>query len=255
MLMFECSRATAFKAYLEAINTVKEEITFHLDHEGLKIEEMDPSHVSLVCFKLPYTYFDTWNVSEPETITVNLDTLLKSIKKVDKDEHLRFEYEGDKLTLTLISDIQRKKVIQCLELIEEELPTPRIFFKSKVRMVFNTFKRILEDFMTNQNHLTIETSCFGNTVDYSNTVSFSNEGDEYNESVILDNDNDNILEIRVEKDSRAVYDIGNFIDFVKKAVKLSEVITLNYSEDMPFMLDIEIPMGTLYLYCAPCIGC
>jgi len=249
MLMFECSRANAFKSYLECISTIKEEITFHLDHEGLKIEEMDPSHVSLVCFKLPYTYFDKWDVSESEKIMVNLDTLLKSIKKVDKDEYLRFDYEGDKLTLTLISDIQRKKVIQCLGLIEEEILVPKIFFKSKVRMLFNTFKRILEDFMTNENHLTIKTS-------YSDdTVSFSNEGDEYNESVTLDKDNDNILEIRVEEDSRAVYDIGNFIDFVKKAVKLSEVITLNYSEDMPFKIDIEIPMGTLYLYCAPCIGC
>lgn len=258
--LFEVSRALGFKSYLECLNTVKEEMIFQLDESGLKVEEMDDDHTSLVIFNLPNSYFDEWKVYEPIKFTVNLKTLLKALGKISKNDYIKLDYEyklksdvygltefkeDEKIVLTLGSynDYQRKKTLLCPETVQEEVPIPKIFFKNRFRMVLPTLKKIVEDF--DGDHVEFLTD-----YDY---VKISCTHD-YEESVTLDKDNDNILEIKSQEKGRAIYDIRYFIDFVKKAVKVSEVITFNYSEDLPCMMDMEIPQGILYLYVAPCIG-
>jgi len=94
-------------------------------------------------------------------------------------------------------------------------------------------------------HITINT-------DYG-AITFSHEGDKYNETTTLDKDNDNILDHRVEEPTRATYTKSYIEDILKAVVKVSEVATLEFSENMPIKMDIEIPQGTLVYYLAPCI--
>ena len=77
---------------------------------------------------------------------------------------------------------------------------------------------------------------------------------EVNESTSLEKYNDNILEHKVEKESKAIYKILLLTDFIKEAVKISEAVTIKFSDDMPVILDVELPRGEMIYYLAPCIG-
>ena len=249
--LFECYRAQDFKAYLEVLATMNEEVTFNIDETGLKVNQLDKEHVGLILFKLPPQFFDRFNEEyQSEKITVNLNDLLSSIKKLEKDEKLIAEYdeENQKLILSLVSDLRRKKIIPCLETIEEEIPEPKIFFKTKTRIVNKALKRIIDDFKNNSEHLKLES--FHNE----DSIKFSNDSDQYEESVTLTRDNDNILETKVDDECKAVYPVSYFDKFISKALKVSEVSTLSFTEDMPIKIDVEIPQGMLYLWVAPCIG-
>lgn len=271
MRVFEVSRPRILRDYLKVLSVVKEEPTLVFKPGGLSVLEMDASHVSMVDFHLPMEYFDVWNVEEEFKICLSLPDVLRVLKKLNKSDHaLTFEYDYDvkvvesaedqqgnqvelneekineRVTLTLKSDIQRKKIFGCLELIDEEPPKPKIFFKSKTRMLLNVFKRILDDFKDSSNHWKVRT--------YGDQIVFSTDGEIVKEITPIDKDNDNILEHRVEEDSTATYPHEDIHNFVKSAVKVSEVVTLRFSDDLPLALDVELPQGKMVYYLAPCIG-
>ena len=261
MNQFEVYPATAFKDVLEVLNTVNEEPMIELNPQGLHSLMMDPSHEFMCELNLPRQFFDRWEIEDNEKIQVNLPAILKALKKVTKKEILRFNYtynlgpkldgspqekENEMVELSLVSDYTRRKTVECLDLLEEEIPTPRIYFKNKARLTLDILKRTLEDFNTNSNHITIES--------VTDAIQFKNDGDEYRDFVELDKDNDHILELYNDENGKAVYDIENILPFVKKALKLSEVVTLQFSQDMPLKIDVEIPMGSLVYHVAPYIG-
>ena len=247
MRLFETSSPSTFKDYLSCVGVLAEDLTLELSYEGVKVVVMDSSHVAMVEMMLPPGFFDSFNGGELEKLGVNIPTMIKALGKVTKNDLLKVDHDtedGDKLILTLVSDINRKKVMPLLNPLDEEVPQPRIYFKSKTRIIAPAFKRIVNDL--DGEHVAIST-------DYE-SITFSHEGDRYNETTTLDKDNDNILDHRVEEPTRTTYTKSYLEDILKAVVKVSEVITLEFSEDMPVKLDVEIPQGRLVYYVAPCIG-
>ena len=274
MSKFEVYRANTFKEYLEVLNTVTEEPAIKLTPQGLHSVAMDQGHCYMYELNLPSSFFDSWKIEENEKFQINLGCLLKALRKTDKNETLVMEYvydkitrekatenligqpttnivvsedkENEKLKISLISDMTRQKTIDCVKLLEEEIPSPKIFFKNKVRLTMDVFKRILEDFNNNGEHISIE----GND----DEVIFRTESDEYKDYVKLDKNSDHILEIRNDETSKATYTINHILPFIKKALKVSEVVTMQFSQDVPLKIDVELPLGSLIFYAAPCIG-
>ena len=249
MQVFEVSKPLIFRDYLKVLETVNEEPTLELTEEGLTVLTMDPSHVEMVKFELPMQYFDRWGVVEPVKICLKLDELNRVLKRMNKqDSYMQLDYnhENARATFTLVSDIKRSKSIPTLEILDEEIPSPKIYFKSKTRMILSTYKRILEDFKASANHFKLETTW--------NQIKFSTDSDYAHESTPIDKDNDNILDHRVEEESMAQYEIEQLLDFVKAACKVSEVVNIEFSESMPLKLDVELPQGSMVYYLAPMIG-
>ena len=271
MRVFEVSRPTVLRDYLKVLNVLVDEVNLEFSPEGLSVVTMDPSHVAMIDFHLPYLFFDRWDVEESFKVCMNLEDLNNILKKLNKrDTSLTFEYDyevkiiesvedqdgntaqlsdekiNEKVTLTLRSDIKRKKVIDCLQVIDIEVPKPKIYFKSETRLLTSVLKRILDDFKGNSEHVTIKTNFEG--------IEFSSISDIAKETTPIDKDNDNILEHRVQEDTRAVYTFDYFHKFIGPVTKISEVATLQFSEDMPFALDVELPQGRMIYYLAPCIG-
>jgi len=247
MEVFEVSRPTILRDYLKVLSTVIEEPTLRFSPEGLTVLEMDPSHVSMVDFFLPMEYFDRWRVTENFDIAMSLPDVLKVLKKMNKsDSYLSFEYALEDVTITLKSDIQRKKIIKTLEVIDHEVPKPKLYPKSKTRMIFDVFRRILDDFNGSGPRWKIKTD--------SEQIVFSVNGELAKEITPISRHNDNILEHWVEEESQATFTHENIFKFVKLAVKVAEVVCLTFSDDMPLTLDVELPQGKMIYYLAPCIG-
>jgi len=249
MRVFEVSKPLIFRDYLKVLETINEEPTLELTEDGLTVLTMDPGHVEMIRLELPRQYFDIWSVPEPVKMCLNIKELNKVLKRMNKQDsqmQLDYDHENARATFTLISDIRRSKSVPTLELLEEEIPSPRIYFKSKTRMILSTFKRILEDFKENADHFKLETTW--------NQIKFSTDSDYSHESTPIDKENDNILDHHVEEESTAHYEIEQLLDFVKSACKVSEVVNIEFSDSMPLKLDVELPQGSMVYYLAPMIG-
>ena len=264
------SKPTIFRDYLKILSVINEEPVLEFTPDGLNVVSMDPSHVTMIDFSLPREYFDKYTVDETTRIVLKLPDVLSVLKKLDKlDEQMSFIYEYDvqikeiastqekeeiettkikvneRVKLVLKSDINREKTLLTLEPLEEEIPKPKIYFKSKTRMLLSTFKRIIDDFK-DSNHLTIKTDW--------DSITFSINNDVANEVTSIDKSNCNILNHQVEEKSKAIYQIEHFPKMVTAISKVSEVVNLSISDDMPILIDVELPQGSLQWFMAPCIG-
>jgi len=247
MKILEMANPVVFRDYLKVLETQFEATNLNFDEDGLRVLQMDPSHVSLTDLYLPDTSFDYYYVGGPLKVGVNLEEAGAALKKLSKnDSRIQIDLDPEKgrLAFTLFSDLTRRKTINTLEPLEDEVPTPKIIFKSKTRILLDALKRILDDFKGHQ-HVTIITT--------EDMILFSVESDVMNEETPLSRYNDNVLEHRVEEPSKARYPMEYLHAFVRAACKVSEVAVLEFSTDMPMRLDVELPMGHLKYWVAHAI--
>lgn len=245
---FETYHPAFIRDMLKAINTTGEEVDFEIDPYGISTTIMDPSHVAMIEAKIPYSFFDRFDVLEETKFTVNIAEILKLVfKKSVKDALLKVQLEEDRILFELRDGITRRKYARLLESYEEEIPEPKIFFNAKIRIMTDALKRIVEDIQVSE-HIQIETTA--------DKVKFSAVGDLGREEVTLERYDDPILNLDAEGAQKATYTLDYLRDFIKSLKPLAEVVTLEYSEDMPIKIEVELPIpdARLVYYLAPCIG-
>lgn len=260
--LFRVSDPINFRDILKCLSAINEDVTLSLQPEGVSVIMMDPSHVAMVELDLPKEYFDQYNITEADKISFNVTEALKALGKLGKDDYYLdlfygFDEEKDvsglllkkineKLSFHLKSNITREKQIRGLEPTDEEVPKPKIYFDSEVRMISSVLKQILDDFKDDCQHFKVKADYEG--------ITFNYESDVTTGRVSLKRGDESILSHKVNYESIATFTFSYIYDIVKEAVKASEVIGLSLKTDMPLKLDCELPQGRLVYHVAPCIG-
>jgi len=124
------------KDIFSAISTIIDEATFDVNPDGMSLRAMDPSRVAMVDFLIRKTAFDEYNVTEKTKICLNINELLKLLKRAGKDEpvEMSFDKETGQLKIVIKGRYTRSFNMPTLEATEEEVPTPNIPFNVKVTM-------------------------------------------------------------------------------------------------------------------------
>ncbi|GAG51245.1 unnamed protein product, partial [marine sediment metagenome] len=128
----------------------------------------------------------------------------------------------------------------------EEVPQPKILFKSSARILTQSLRRTIRDAGLVSEHVKIEA-----TGDMLKINAVGDMGSIFSE---WERGADELLELKVEEDSDATFTLSYLRDIVNTAGVSSEVATLELSKDMPIRMDFELPQGKLVYYLAPCIG-
>jgi proliferating cell nuclear antigen len=154
------SDAKLWKNLLAAISTLIEEADFNATPDGIKLRSMDPSHVAMVDFEWQKTAFEEYTCQEPTKIRVNIASMLKLLKRVGSDEILEMLYDEKtrKLNLTLKGKMMRKFTMPTLDPAQEEVPTPKITFNSKVKLTTSTLRDIIDDVQAVSDNVILETT-------------------------------------------------------------------------------------------------
>jgi len=247
----EVSSPLMFRNIVETVGVLRDDPVWRFSYEGLEMGVMDPSHVCMLILDLPRSFFDVYHVYDDVAFSVDIPTLLKGLKLKKRDRMMKLQYVkngGDeKLIVRLISDIMRvKKFPTESDVAEEELPVPKIFYKTSTRLTSNVVKRILDDYKGNLTHVTFTASDEG--------LRIWGGSSEYEESVLLDRGNEHIAEHHVDEKAEATFDLEWLRGFMAKATKVSNLMTVELMDDMPIKIDVELPIGSLTYYQAPCIG-
>ncbi|GAI21193.1 unnamed protein product, partial [marine sediment metagenome] len=133
-----------------------------------------------------------------------------------------------------------------LEPLDEEVPQPKILFKSSARILTQSLRRAIRDAGLVSDHVKVEMS--------GDMLKMSAVGDLGSVFSDWESGADELLELKVEEDSDALFTLSYLRDIINSAGVSSEVATLELSTDMPIRMDFEIPEGKLVYYLAPSIG-
>lgn len=220
-----------------------------MNEAQIKLLAMDPSHVAMVDFELPSSFFDSYQCEGEPKLSINIKEFLRFLDRVDRDEQVRIVLNDEKARLIIHckrGGHSRRFEMPILEPLEEEVPQPKIFFKGKARITSDALRMAIRDSTLVSEHVKVEMA--------EGVLKINAEGDMGSSFSEWEEDSIDILELKVDEESQATFTLSYLQDIANAAGANSEVATIELSTDMPIKMDFEIPQGRLVYYLAPCIG-
>ncbi|MCW4049141.1 MAG: proliferating cell nuclear antigen (pcna) [Candidatus Bathyarchaeota archaeon] len=249
MFEVEVADIEPLRNLVKAIAAVVEEGCFNVDEARISLLAMDSSRVALVDFELPREFFDEYRCDGEQTISIRIGEFLKFLDRVERDERVKIRLDEERARL-VIQCIRpghtRRFEMTILEPLDEEVPQPKILFKSSARILTQSLREAIRDADLVGEHVKIEVT--------REALKMSAVGDMGSAFSEWERGADELLELKAEEDSGATFTLSYLKDIVDAAIVSSEVATLEITTDMPIRMDFELSLGRLVYYLAPCIG-
>jgi proliferating cell nuclear antigen len=248
LLLFTVKMADAkiLKDMMGAISILVEEATFDLTPDGIKLRAMDPSRVAMVDFEWPKTVFDEYVCSETMKMCINISEVLKLLRRTGKDEsvELSLDEKTGRLKIAVKGKYTRTFNMPTLEAMEEEVPTPKVSFNVKAKATTEGLREAIEDASLVSDHVRIEAD--------NEKIVMNATGDIMGATIEFKKGSDVLLDLEAKEASKATFSLSYLSEIVKAAVATSEIVTLEFSTDMPIKLDFQQGKeGKLTFYLAP----
>ena len=234
------------------MKTVNEELSMNIDDEGIRVQGMDPSHVAMIDMKIKPGLFEVFEKPAEKRITVNLAEFSKFLDRIDKEERVTISYDAEKAKLTILARMggrRRRFSLPVLEPLDDEVPEPKILFKSEGRILTESVERAIKDADLVSEFMKIQIS--------REMMKFTATGDMGSADNEFEKGSDELLELKAEEDSASMFTLSYLKDMFGQLKNLTDVVTLSVTTDMPIKIDAtpaNDPNLEITLYLAPCIG-
>ena len=245
--MFNVKFADAkfWRNIMEALSSLVDEGNFIAHETGITMKAMDPSHIAMVDFELPREAFEKYECSEEIKIGLNLDELVKIMRRAGAGDSLELSLEegSNRLIIKFIGKAVRKFGLSLIDIQDEELPTPNIEFKSYVKLTTDALRQAIDDALIVSDHIKFQ------IID--DTLILKATGDTGEVEVKLSKDSDAVLDINTQENSTATYALDYLSDIIKGAAA-SNVVEVRFSTNLPIKLDfLLLENGRITYYLAP----
>lgn len=242
-----------FKQLIEAIKDLVTQANFDCSDEGMSIQAMDSSHVSLVEVKLRETGFDHYRCDRQVNIGIDSNNMSKILKCAGNDDILTLKAEDEPDTLMLQFEDKKKErtsdfEMNLVEISDEQLGIPDTEYSCTVRMPSMDFQRIIRDMATLGDTCTIACSKEG--------VRFRVSGDLGEGNILIratsssEKEEENVL-IDVDEPVELTFAMRYLQHFIK-ATSLGPSVVISMSEGVPVVIEYPIEeIGHVKYYLAP----
>ncbi len=212
-----------------AIKTLVEEATFDATSEKLSFRAMDPSHVALVDLEWPSVAFERYSCEKPFKFSVRVEDFVKLIGRSDTKDSVEISStEEDSIAVKFVNGYKREFVIHLIETSTGSAPLPKLEFDTKIMMTKNVFEKVLSDISVVSDQVTLEAT--------KDKLSFSGKSDTGRASIALDQNGADILELRVNAESKATYNV-DYLNGISRAIGgASDTLVAEFSSKKPILL-------------------
>jgi len=254
--MFEARllQAGLLKKILEAIKDLVTVGTFECSSEGIALQAMDTSHVSLVSLLLKSGGFDHFRCDKNLSLGINLVSMSKILKCANNDDILTIKTEDKPDTITFIFESPNQDKISDFQLklmdIEgETLGIPDTDYTSIIKMPSSEFQRICRDMAVLGETVVIGATKEG--VKFSVTGELGTGNVMCKPSTSTDAKQEEAVTIKIEDAVQLTFAL-RYLNFFTKATSLSGSVMLSMSKDVPLVVEYRIDdLGFIRYFLAP----
>lgn len=252
-MKLETSNPAFIRDLFHIVGALVEEACFTFYPDKITLVTMDPSHTALLDIEVPAENFEIYDCPEARTLCFNVveacNTVFRSnAKNLDATLTIELEEEKGRLLFLYRDNLPRYKRIPLIEVQDEEIPEPRIFYKATARIVTEAFRSILKDFCRYQ-YFSVKVS--------EDRISFGSSDEIAAEDTPLNKGNDALLDLKysdTEPHQLANLPVSYVSSFLNQVYKVSEVLSISISTDMPIKIEAEIWRGHIWFFAAPAIN-
>jgi len=242
---------------ISAIGDLVTDANFDCTEQGISLQAMDSSHVSLVSMLLHSEGFEPWRCDETFQLGIHLEHLMKILRCMHSKDSVGLNYKESSEQLDFVFKSQNEERVahfslNLLEIKAERLGIPKTDYDTCVQMPSSEFMRICRDLASFGDNLTISVT--------KEDISFSVIGDMGNGTMSLRHSTDSGEDepdatIIKSKDNISQDFALRYLQHFTKATSLSTVVTLRMSSSVPLQVEYEIEeLGYLRYYLAPKIN-
>jgi len=239
---------------ISAISDLVTDANFDCREQGISLQAMDSSHVSLVSMLLRAEGFEPWRCDDSCQLGVHLDHLMKLLKCMHAKDSVELNYKenGEDLDFIFKSPNEERVSHFSLKLMEidtEHLGIPETDYQTCVSMPSSEFMRVCRDLASFGDTLTIHVT--------KDEISFAVAGDMGNGTMSIRNSTATDEEqpeatVIDSKDEISQAFALRYLQHFTKATPLSKVVTLRMTADVPLLVEYQIDeLGYLRYYLAP----
>ncbi|CEM08400.1 unnamed protein product [Vitrella brassicaformis CCMP3155] len=255
--MFEAvlSNGSTLKKIFEGIKDLCTDVNFDVSSEGIKLQAMDSSHVSLVSLELHTDVFEQFRCDRDSmTLGLNMKSVTQIFKICGNDDSvtMRAEDEGETLEFTFEKGEDRVSTfeLKLMDIDSEHLGIPDTEYQCNVKLPCSEYQRICRDMAGFGDNMTIDCQKGG--------VTFSVDGEVGKGKIFLKH------QPNVEEKHKVIVTVkeGVELDFAlrylnnfAKAAPLSDHVQLGLNSDTPLSVRFDIEdkatLGSLKFFLAP----
>jgi len=239
---------------INAISELVNEANFDCREQGMSLQAMDSSHVSLVYLLLRAEGFEPWKCEGECQLGLQMQHLTKLLKCMHPKDSVDFSYkeDGEEMDFVFKSPNEERVShfsLRLMEIDQEHLGIPETEYKTSVQMASSEFMRICRDL-----------SSFGDTITIKVTkeeISFSANGDvgsgtmALRNSTATDESQPEATVIECNEDISQSFALRYLQNFTK-ATPLSKEVTLRLTPEIPLLIEYTIDeLGYIRYYLAP----
>jgi len=124
------------------------------------------------------------------------------------------------------------------------VPTPKLSFNARVKMIAGSLRDMIEDSQAISDNVKLESTGEKFIVNSSGELSSA--------TIELEKGSEALLDLEVKEPSKATFNLNYLAEIIKAGATTSEVVTVEYSSNMPVRIQFEMPQqGRLQYYLAP----
>ncbi|CAG9764931.1 unnamed protein product [Ceutorhynchus assimilis] len=253
--MFEARllNSAIFKKVLDAIKDLLNEGSFDCSDSGIQLQAMDNSHVSLVSLNLKSDGFDKYRCDRNLILGMNLASLAKVFKSSGEGDTVTIKAQDDADTVSFMFEAKKQDKIsdyemKLMNLDQEHLGIPDTEFSCIIKMPSAEYARIIRDL--SQFGESIVISCTKEGVKFSASGDIGTGNVKLAQTINFDKEEDSVV-IDMQEPVTLTF-ACQYLNSFAKATPLSNQVTLSMCDNVPLVVEYEIPdLGYLRYYLAP----
>jgi len=232
--------AVFLRDLLRLINKFQDDVTFFVKYDGIKITEFDPSRVAMATYWIPKEAFDEYIVHKCGRFMINVPQTLKvAFTRVTKDDQVRISIDGKKETIEFNlqrwSSSSKKRKLPILDEEADELPIPKVDFRSTYILSAKEFIRDLQDLKKAGFYSVKFVSDSDGSLYLKGVEDAAEFTNEYRRGCDL------ILSYDVISKSKASYKLTYLLEnaFPKELLALSDIVEISWATDQPLRVKMR----------------
>lgn len=240
--------ARVWRYSIAAVEDLIENAIMVVNESGLMMRAMDPAHVAMIEFMIPREGFDIIDIDKEYRIPVNLENMMKILRRAGKKDEIVIEYQPPSIRVGLSSPEGVERFFEFSALspgVVEEPPELSLEFPVKASVVPQAFRssyKVLSEvgevfeIVSDQSKMLLQSSSEIGEV----FIELSQE------SGLLRS-----YEFKAEKEQRSKYSLS-YLDKISKVSMISDDVEIAYGESLPVRITTSLPRSArLTLYVAP----
>lgn len=235
--------ANIFKKITESIKDLTKDTSLEFSEDGVVLNAMDSSHVTLVHMFLKDSLL-SYDCSKTEVISLNTETLSKILKTCENDAEITCENSESKIHICAITNDRKLNFSQnLLDLESDSLMIPEMDddFSCKIDMPCSEYMKICRDFKEFGDSMKITVS--------PNTLKFYTDAN--GEYIQLDFSQNKNVKVETEAAIEMEFSL-KYLTLFCKACALSENVLISIGDNLPMKVKFSISQKEhLSFYLAP----